>query len=388
MNSQFKNSNLGFYLYALIILIIAFASIFVVWYMVKGYSLGTYKEDTILGSVYIGGLKEDEVEPIIAERIAIWLNDESIVFELTYQGYSYEFNRELFYFDYSTSMYSLENGETNELFAMYQGDERQDIVNDITNLDFLAGISQRFDLKALLNDILKDAGFMKSYSSKKLEDYFNDETVSILDINSVTLHVYNGIDVDDLISGIYEVYPDGLIVAESKELFDIAEKLGDSLVDNEMSILSTGILSLILETNFAISEVYYVPEIDFINYDMNTFPYFGRNASVNQVIGNSFSFYNPNNSNYFFRVDKIDEENITITMVGLFFVDDIEIQINKTVLGYVTQITNNDELLQSGYSGAIIEVIRIITDIHGNVRYENIVLFEYYPPITEIVLEP
>ena len=151
MNSQFKNSNLGFYLYALIIVIIAFASIFVVWYMVKGYSLGTYEEDTILGSVYIGGLKEDEVEPIIADRIAIWLNDESIVFELTYQGYSYEFNRELFYFDYSTSMFYLKNGETNKLFAKYQGDERQDIMNDIVNLDFLVGISQRFDFETLLN---------------------------------------------------------------------------------------------------------------------------------------------------------------------------------------------------------------------------------------------
>lgn len=388
MNSQFKNSNLGFYLYALIILIIAFASIFVVWYMVKGYSLGTYEEDTILGSVYIGGLKEDEVEPIISERIAIWLNDESIVFELTYQGYSYEFNRELFYFDQQTSIFYLKNGETNELFAKYQGDERQDIINDITNLDFLIGISQRFDLQTLINDVLKDAGFMKSYSSKKLEDYLYDEVASIFDINIVSLHLYNGIDVDDLILGINEVYPNGLIIVESKVLFDIVNKLGDSLVDNEMSILSTGILSLILETNFAINEIHYVSEIDYINYDINTFPYFGCNASVNQVIGNSFSFYNPNNSNYYFRVDKIDEENITITMIGLFFVDDIEIQVNKTVLDHVTQTTLNEEYLQSGYNGAIIEVTRIITDINGNVRYENVVLFEYYPPITEIILGP
>ena len=388
MNSQFKNSNLGFYLYALIIVIIAFASIFVVWYMVKGYSLGTYEEDTILGSVYIGGLKEDEVEPIIADRIAIWLNDESIVFELTYQGYSYEFNRELFYFDYSTSMFYLKNGETNKLFAKYQGDERQDIMNDIVNLDFLVGISQRFDFETLLNDILNDAGFMKSYSSKKLEDYMYDEVASIFDINTVSLHLYNGIDVDELLLGINEVYPNGLIISESKELFDIIEKLGDSLVDSEMSMLATGMLQLILETNFAISEVNYVAEIDFINYDMNTFPYFGHNANVYQVIGNSFSFYNPNNSNYYFRVDKVDEENITITLVGLRFVDDIEIQINKTVLDYITQYDDNDDLWQPGFDGAIIEVTRIITDINGNIRYENVVLFEYYPPIAEIVSVP
>ena len=101
MNSQFKNSNLGFYLYAVIIVIIAVASIFVFWYMVKGYKLGTYDENTILGSVYLGGIKEDEVETKLLDRINRWNEDETIVFEVTYQGYSYEFDRELFYFDWN-----------------------------------------------------------------------------------------------------------------------------------------------------------------------------------------------------------------------------------------------------------------------------------------------
>ena len=388
MNSQFKNSNLGFYLYAAIIAIIAFASIFVVWYMVKGYSLGTYGEGTIIGSVYIGGLKEEEVEPIITERITKWLNDESIVFELTYQEYNYEFNRSLFYFDQELSMFYLESGKTNELFAKYQGDERQDILNDINSLDFLIGINDQFDFEALINDTLIAAGFMKSYSSLNLEDYIIDIDVTELEVGSLTLDIYDGIDVDDLLSGINAVYPDGKIIAEQKELFDIVEKLGESLADNEMSILSTGMLALILETNFAVNEVHYVAEIDYINYDIDTFPYFGHNASINQVIGNSFSFYNPNNYSYYFTVEKVDELSITITLVGLVFIDDIEVQINRTVLDHITQFTPNDDILQNGYDGAIIEVIRVITDISGNVRYENVILFEFYPPIKEIVLEP
>ena len=388
MNSQFKNSNLGFYLYAAIIAIIAFASIFVVWYMVKGYSLGTYGEGTIIGSVYIGGLKEEEVEPIITERITKWLNDESIVFELTYQGYNYEFNRSLFYFDQELSIFNLEDGETNRLFATYQVDERQDILNDINSLDFLIGINEQFDYETLINDTLIAAGFMKSYSSLNLEDYIIDIDVTESEVGSLTLDLYDGIDVDDLISGINAVYPDGKIITEQKELFDIVEKLGESLADNEMSALSTGMLALILETNFAVNEVHYVAEIDYINYDIDTFPYFGHNASINQIIGNSFSFYNPNNYNYYFTVEKIDEMSITITLVGLSFIDDIEVQINRTVLDHITQYTPNDDILQNGYDGAIIEVVRVITDISGNLRYENVILFEFYPPIKEIVLEP
>ncbi len=388
MNSQFKNSNLGFYLYASIIMIIAFASIFVVWYMVKGYSLGTYEENTILGSVYIGGLKEDEVEPIITERITSWLNDESIVFELTYQEYNYEFNRSLFYFDQELSMFYLENGITNELFAKYQGDERLDIINDISNLDFLIGINDEFDFDALINDTLVAAGYMKSYSSLNLEDYIIDLDDSVSEVATISLDLYDGIDVDDLITGISEVYSDGKIVIEHKELFDIVEKFGESLADNEMSILSTGMLALILETNFSVNEVHYVAEIDYINYDINTFPFFGHNASVNRVIGNGFSFYNPNNFNYYFTVEKVDETSITIALVGLVFVDDIEVQINKTVLDHITQHTLNDDILQNGYDGAIIEVVRVITDISGNVRYDNVILFEFYPPIKEIIIEP
>ncbi len=285
-------------------------------------------------------------------------------------------------------MFYLESGKTNELFAKYQGDERQDILNDINSLDFLIGINDQFDFEALINDTLIAAGFMKSYSSLNLEDYIIDIDVTELEVGSLTLDIYDGIDVDDLLSGINAVYPDGKIIAEQKELFDIVEKLGESLADNEMSILSTGMLALILETNFAVNEVHYVAEIDYINYDIDTFPYFGHNASINQVIGNSFSFYNPNNYSYYFTVEKVDELSITITLVGLVFIDDIEVQINRTVLDHITQFTPNDDILQNGYDGAIIEVVRVITDISGNVRYENVILFEFYPPIKEIIIEP
>ncbi len=388
MNSQFKNSNLGFYLYAMIIIIIAAASIFVFWYMVKGYKLGTYPENTILGSVYLGGITEEDVEPKLINRIERWLNDETIVFEVTYQGYSYEFDRELFYFDIETSIFYLDSGVTNELVVRYQGTDRHDIINDIEGSQFLLHSGAVFDMERLINDILNDAGYMKSFSSKKLEDYIINETEAYGPINSVTITIPEGMLVDDMISGINSQFDDSKIIIGSKELFDVVDTFSSSLSDSEMTVLSTGMLALILETNFAINEVHYVPIIDYINYNINTFPNFGHNADIAQNLGDSFSFYNPNVTEYYFTLVKDDDTTATLTLVGLKFVDNIVVTIDKKPIEYITQTTDKWNIIQFGYKGAIVEVTRTITNIYGVVIYEKVIVFEFYPPIKEIILEP
>jgi len=388
MNSQFKNSSLGFYLYAVIIIIIAAASIFVFWYMVKGYKLGTYPEDTILGSVYIGGIQEDDVEAKLIPKVERWLNDRTIIFEVTYQGYSYEFDRELFYFDYDTSIYFIDAGETNELVVTYQGTLQQEVIDEIRDSIFLEGIEENFDLGQLIIDVLDDASFMKSYSSKRLEDYIIDDTLAYVELGSIDLDILEGISIDDMITGIDTIYPDSRILINSKELFDITEKFGTSLTETEMTILSTGMLALILETNFAINEIHYIPKIDYINYDISTFPDFGHNASVNHTIENSFSFYNPNNSTYYFTLVKIDDTKATLILHGLDFVDTIVVEVDRVPIEHITQMTTDGNILQAGYDGMIIEVTRKITNIYGVVTYEKVIIFEFYPPIKEIILGP
>ena len=76
MNSQFKNSKFGFILYTIIIGLIVLSTIFVIWYMTLGYKLGTYAPDTRLGSVYIGGLTEDEIFSRLDEKINYWYSDD------------------------------------------------------------------------------------------------------------------------------------------------------------------------------------------------------------------------------------------------------------------------------------------------------------------------
>ena len=58
MASQFRNSNLGYYLYTAVIVLIGAASVFAFWYMITGFNIGKYPENTFIGSVYVGGLTE------------------------------------------------------------------------------------------------------------------------------------------------------------------------------------------------------------------------------------------------------------------------------------------------------------------------------------------
>ena len=165
MNSQFRNSNFGSVLYIGIIIIIALGLVIISWYMFAGYKIGTYSEDTILGSVYIGGLREEEIDERVYDREDRWKEDETIVFELTYQGYSYEFDRDLFFFNLPLSMTILKDGETNKLIAQYQDTEtsndRVDVIEEIQELDFLAHVEGNIDYETLVTDILNDAGLMK-----------------------------------------------------------------------------------------------------------------------------------------------------------------------------------------------------------------------------------
>jgi len=159
------------------------------------------------------------------------------------------------------------------------------------------------------------------------------------------------------------------------------------LNDAEMNILSSAMLDLSLETNFSIHEVHYSPVITGA-YNINTFPNFGRNTRVNKVVGSSFSLYNPNNSDYMFRIEKVSSNTARLVLVGLPFVDTITAEKIETNIGYITQYTNDDQLIQSGSNGKIVIIHRVITNLDNVILYDKDIIFEFYPPVTEITLEP
>lgn len=388
MNSQFRNSNFGFILYTAIVTIMVLATSFVIWYMTIGYRVGTFGPETRLGSVYIGGLTEEDIIPLMDERIDYWLNDDTIVFRLQYQEYEYIFDRDLLLFDLELSTYSLKDGQTNTLVAYFQTDDVQRIRNEILALPYLDNIKDNININGLITDILTDASLMKSYSSKNVEDYIIDIELEIIELGSSHFSVPEGVQIDSVIAKINEKFADGKIIIPSKELFDISTLLSTELKDQELRMLSSAMLETILNTNFIINEVHYDPTIDFSVHSIDTYPYFGRNTVINRVVDESFSFYNPNVFTYYFTIEKIDEFNGELKLYGVPFEYTIEVNIQKTQIPFIIQATDDVELLQIGYNGVVVEVQRIITDIYGNEIKDDIIIFEFYPPIPEIIYEP
>ncbi len=388
MNSTFRNSTLGFVLYIFIIAIMIISTVFVVWFMFVGYRVGTYASGTRLGSVYIGGLAEEEVVPLMDERINYWYNDDTIIFQLKYQGYTYSFDRDLILFDLQLSTYDIEDGGYNRLVAYYQGQDIDRIKDEILALPFLQNVKNNFDINSLIKNILDDASMMKSFSSQNVEDYLINPEDSIKIISSSPFKVPEGVQLDDVIAALNNKYSDGKIPISAKEVFDIVDILGNELQDDELTMIASAMLETILHTNFIINEVNYNPVIDFTTYTVDNYPYFGRNVQINRVVGNSFDFYNPNHFTYYFMINKVDDYNGTVRLYGLPFEYDIQVTIHTTEIPFVTQVTNSIDLLQEGHSGVSVEVEREIRDIYDKVVSDEIVLFEFYPPIVEIVFQP
>lgn len=383
MNSQFKNSNLGFVIYAALIAIILAATGFMLWYMTLGYKVGTYDADTRLGSVYIGGLSEDEVVPRVDSKIDYWYRDDTIVFEIKYQDYSYELDRNYFLYNLDVSTYDIKNGETNQLITYIQEEDLTNIRTEISELSFMQNVIDNINLTEVIREFLHDASLMKSYSSVNIEDFIleMDDEIQMISQSDFTIPV--GVQMNDLIANVGKVYPDGRIFVEKKDLFDIVEKMSTELTDQEMTVLASAMLDAILQTNFIINEVHYEPTIDFTRYTIETYPYYGRNTVVNQIIDESFAFYNPNQSGYYFEIEEVDEFNGKLKLYGLPFVSTIQVIKDPIDLGYITQYTT-ENINQVGYEGKIIKVRRKITDVDGNVTYDEI-LFEFYPPVKEII---
>lgn len=385
MSSQFKNSSLGFYLYTFLIVIIVAAVAFVFWFMITGYKLGTYDENTLLGSVYVGGLKEEDVEPLISTRIDRWLGDETILFEVKYQGYSYTMDRELFDFDLDQSIISIRDGNTNELEVMYLGSKQDDIVAELRNLVFLEDIKDNIDYDLIISDVLMDASLMKSYSVKNIEKYLLDDAVSTVVIASETFSIPSNINITKLLEDITLAYDDDKITIDKDYYFDIIDELGDEMDDDELGFLSSAILKLIQMTNFSINEVHYENKIDLVNYNIDTFPYYGNNSIVFEREGHSFSFYNPNQSAYTFEFSVVDNQ-VTISLKGLAFVNEIENELRTQRIDHIKKYTELPQQVKSGADGVVVEVVRIIRDVYGNKVSTIVIVDEFYPPEVEIIL--
>ena len=387
MSTQFKNSNLAYYLYTSVIIIVGLATIVIFWFMFNGYRAGNYSENTLLGSVYLGGIDKEEVKDKVEARVNSWLGDDSIVFEATYQGYVYEFDRELLDFDITESVGEIKDGITNDLIVTYSLENRNIIKSELSNQIFLLDINTQFDLDAVVDKIIFDASYMKSFSSVELEDHLLDFDASKVLIHETTVSTPPLFDVNSLLLNINNNLEDSKIIVDSKSLFSVLDELSSIFDDEEMSIISSGILENIKYSNFVIHERSYNSEIDFNIYNISNFPLFGKQVRIDNDLDVDFSFYNPNDSAYEFTFSLVSANELKVTMKGLGFVDQIFVTQEDTDLNFITQETDDPNFEQDGQLGKIVEVNRRIINLYGETVLDGIIIFEFYPPIKQIDYE-
>ncbi len=390
MASQFKNSNLGYYLYAAIVVIIGAASLFVFWYMVTGFNIGKYDENTIIGSVYIGGLTEEEAEDKVRGRIEDWLEDDRVLFEARYQGYSYEFDRELIFFDIDNSLSDINDGSTNPLYVSYSETALAEIFQAFENEPWMEGLEDQFDLEALMDDILNDASGMKTFSSKQLNDYIIDEEgfqevlyVGNLEVPSELQG--QALDASALLTKLNTIYPDGIVI-EGKDYFSILERFDDTFTRAELSFISSLILDVIPHMPFTVHEREYFVDQTSALYDIETYPFFGRNAVVQRTYDIDFSFENNTHCAYTFEFETAGNF-FNITVSGAPIINDIDVERDIIYFDYTTRTTTDVDQVRTGTDGVIVMVNRTITDIFDEVVQDDLVIYEYYPAIDEIIME-
>jgi hypothetical protein len=388
LNTHFRNSTFGFAIYTGIIVIVVLSTVLIFWYMLSGYKAGLYEEDTMLGNVYLGGLKEEDVIPKMVDRTNEWIGDETIEFRVNYQGYVYEIDREVFLFDFDTSLFYLKEGQTNPLIVTFQGSTKNQLLEEIQSLPYLEDVNGLIDYDRLMTDILLDVSQMKTFSDKNLEDYlpvdqFPNDVISIEHIDLPAT-----IDADDIVERLIEINEEASITIESKTLLDLLEVFGEYFTDRELSFIAKGMLGSSLESNFVINEVHYLPVIDTSLYTFSSFPFYGKNAYIYRFTGQTFSIFNPNETNYKYLFSAHSGNDLQVELIGLPFAYDIEITYQETVLPYSIQSTSNVGLVQSGLNGKVVEVIRTITDVYGDIIYDKEIIFEFYPPVKEVVYAP
>jgi hypothetical protein len=388
--TQFKNSNLGYYLYAAIVVIIGAASLFVFWYMITGFNIGKYEENTIIGSVYIGGLTEEEAEEKLRTKIEDWLESDRVLFEASYQGYTYEFDRELFFFDIDRSLDNIQDGSINTLYVSYSETALAELLQEFDNEPWMDGMQDQFDLEALIDDVLLDAAGMKTFSSNQLNDYIVDEEdfIEVLYIGNLEVPDRiqgQDIDANELITKLNEQFPDGLKVA-GKSYISLLETFDATFTRAELSFIGSLILEVIPHTPFNVHEREYFIDQSPELYDIETYQFFGKNVLIQRTYGIDFSFENNTHCDFYINFERAGNFfNVTVT--GARMLNTIEVERDIIHFDHNTRTTTNPAAVRAGTDGVVVMVNRTIRDIFDDVNSEDLVIYEYYPPIDEIILE-
>ncbi len=390
MFANFKNSNLAYFIYTLLVAALGIGSLVFFWFMVTGFNVGVYSENTLVGSVYIGGLTEEEAIEKVNDRVNQWLASDRVLFQIGYQGYYYTFDRDLLVFDIQRSFSDIRDGTMNSLIVTYRGDNRNLVKNEILNATFMHDFNANtFYLDNAIDAVLVAASQMKTFSRQELHSYFVNAPAHRTTLNEINYIVPPTVTnhaafYDRLLS----VYPEGVITIEPFELYSVLSVFENTdISSSELSVFAGALLSLITPTHFNIFERSFNSAVDLQRYTMESYPYYGKNVRVNALTTPpiDFSFENNKNLTYFIEFDTITNNRLTMRLIGFEYVNRITVETFVVPIPYDTETTTKIEEVQPGQDGRIVTVHRKIYDIAGNLIFDSDIIFEFYPADKAVV---
>lgn len=393
MFRSIMNSNIGYYVYSAIVLIIGAGALVFFYFMVTGFNIGVYDENTIIGSVYVGGLSEEEAEEKVRTQLINWLENDDIKYEVGYQGYYYEFDRELLSFDISTTMNQTREGARNDLVVTFSETARVAVEDEILNQPFMQGLELQFDLDQVIDDVLSDAAALKSFSRKEFSNYIIDEAQLIETINDVTLPVLPNLDGEGLMMKLDDYLEDATLRIEPYTIHNLLNIFDDSFTSSELNMIGSLIQGVILDTTMVIQESHYNPQIDFNHYTVDTYPYFGYNVRINRHFNYNYIFENPHMIGYNIEFAlSTDGTHMSARLIGPPYLDTIETEMSLNTIAHPVLTTTNPNQVREGIDAVHVSVERTVIDIFGETvtignRESVEVVFEFYPAIAAIVYE-
>ena len=387
MLKRILNSDIGYFIYTALVIVAGIGSLVFFYFMVTGFNIGVYDENTMIGSVYVGGLDESQAEQKVRNRISEWLGDDDVVYEIGYQGYYYTFDRELFTFDVNATMDNVTEGTTTPIEVSYSSGALNTIEFEIEQEPFMADLQDVFDFESVIVDVLDDAAMLREFSRMELSNYFEDRALAVEVIHDVTMPYPSGVDGDTLHMKLDNAFEDGTLTLGPRETFSVQERFDETFTSSELNAIGSILLDVILPTDMVITERHYNPQIDFNTYTVDDFPYYGRNVRVNRNIGYDFVFSNVNEQTYEFEFFEAGEGFLGLRLVGPPYLNTHETERTITTFAHDTETTTDPDSTRTGRDGKAVIIRRTVHNIYDEQIADYEVVFEYYPPISEVTLD-
>jgi len=347
-------------------------------------------DETSIGFIFLGNRSEDEKETVILQGIQTWKDQAQ--YTLRYQGYQVPIDLDIFVFNIEETINGLVVNQNNP--AIFTILESQSLVW-IDSLTSVVGatIINEFDQAMFFDDVMDDVMTLSRIKTYELNDYLSTDLMDTI-ISSSTMDDIITDDVDVIIENVSE------IIIPKQSRFSLLDALSEiSLTNEQLSILASGILSVIQETHLT-------------SLQFNIYQYLpiwatqGQNVRIMQVNGYDLTFYNGSNMDYRIRIDQVTNTSIRFEFVGYPYITVYESTSSLfEVINYQTIIYDDETIdqltpgviitetdtefiyeliVQAGSNGSIYETIRTMTPHQGD-AVSMVIFYEHYLPVDEII---